>query len=139
MVFRKTTVQLLLFSIYLSSFFELNILFSCSSSGSLWAASSDSNISPNNLSATASTITAGSFVASAVILAATWAAPGVSFTLAALTIWDASTALPAASLAEMTTGLWRAVCKEQRLLYPDYFIHQLLLQQTCEKRLLSQD
>ena len=33
------------------------IFFSCSNSGSLWAASSDSNISPSNLSTTASSFT----------------------------------------------------------------------------------
>ena len=62
-------------------------------------------MSNNNLSTTASTFTAGSFAASTVILAATRAASRVSDTLAALTIWDASTAFPVASFAGLTTGL----------------------------------
>ena len=92
-----------------------NIPFSCFCSGPIWAASLNSKISLSNLSITASTFTAGSF--DTPIVCSTLAASidfwlllcyrscsRVSATLAAPTIWDASTAFSATSFA-----IWAAL------------------------------
>ena len=150
MIFGKTTVHLLLFRVYLSSFLKLKYLVQL-----LWFRISLRSflrlkyMSQKSLNK-ASTFTAGSIAASTVILAATLTIPRVSTTLAAPTICDAPTALSAASFTTVAAHkIWDALLHSQ-LLPLLYFqqvceemsiessvswslVPQLLLQQICEE------